>query len=105
MRSPYGTRPPMSTRTSRKLTPRGTRGYERTVPARLPLRSQRLVVITGKGGVGKTTVTAALARAVAGAGRRVLAVEIGSGSLGTLLDAERIGAEPVRVDTRLFAAA
>src|SRR5437870_405273 len=29
------------------------------VPPRLPLLSQRLVVVTGKGGVGKTTVTAA----------------------------------------------
>jgi len=33
------------------------------VPPRLPLVSQRLVVVTGKGGVGKTTVTAALAYA------------------------------------------
>src|SRR6266480_2440076 len=32
------------------------------VPPRLPLLSQRLVVVTGKGGVGKTTVTGALAR-------------------------------------------
>src|SRR5205823_6308337 len=31
------------------------------VPPRLPLLSQRLVVVTGTGGVGKTTVTAALA--------------------------------------------
>jgi anion-transporting ArsA/GET3 family ATPase len=33
---------------------------------------RRFVFVTGKGGVGKTTVTAALARAVAGRGRRVL---------------------------------
>jgi len=49
------------------------------VPAHLPLHSQRLVVVTGKGGVGKTAVAAALARAAARAHRRVLAVEIGAG--------------------------
>jgi arsenite-transporting ATPase len=35
-----------------------------------------VVVVAGKGGVGKTTVTAVLARAAADAGRRVLAVEL-----------------------------
>jgi anion-transporting ArsA/GET3 family ATPase len=35
-----------------------------------------LVVVAGKGGVGKTTVTAVLARAAAGSGLRVLAVEL-----------------------------
>jgi arsenite-transporting ATPase len=38
--------------------------------------TSRLVVVAGKGGVGKTTVTAVLARAAADAGRRVLVVEL-----------------------------
>lgn len=37
-----------------------------------PLHELRLVVISGKGGVGRTTVAAALARAAADAGKRVL---------------------------------
>jgi hypothetical protein len=37
-----------------------------------PLHELRLVVVSGKGGVGRTTVTAALARAAADAGKRVL---------------------------------
>ena len=37
-----------------------------------PLHELRLVVISGKGGVGRTTVAAALARAAANAGKRVL---------------------------------
>ncbi len=39
------------------------------------LLERRLVIVTGKGGTGKTTVVAALALAAAGAGRRVLVVE------------------------------
>ena len=42
-----------------------------SVSPRAPVR----VVITGKGGVGKTTLTALLARQLAGRGRRVLAVD------------------------------
>jgi hypothetical protein len=41
------------------------------------LLDRRLVVITGKGGTGKTTVAAALALAAAEAGRSVLAAEVG----------------------------
>ncbi len=45
-----------------------------------PLKSladQRLVIVTGKGGTGKTTVAAALAVAASRAGRRVLIAEVG----------------------------
>ncbi|HEX2486757.1 MAG TPA: ArsA-related P-loop ATPase [Myxococcota bacterium] len=42
-----------------------------------PLLARRLVVVTGKGGTGKTSVVAALGRAAANAGHRVLLVETG----------------------------
>jgi arsenite/tail-anchored protein-transporting ATPase len=40
------------------------------------LRTTRLVIVAGKGGVGKTTVTAVLARAAIESGLRVLVVEL-----------------------------
>ena len=40
------------------------------------LIASRVTIVAGKGGVGKTTVTAVLARAAADAGRRVLVVEL-----------------------------
>ncbi len=40
------------------------------------LSAARVTIVAGKGGVGKTTVTAVLARAAAAAGMRVLAVEL-----------------------------
>ena len=40
------------------------------------LTSSNLVIVAGKGGVGKTTVTAVLARAAADAGQRVLVIEL-----------------------------
>ena len=42
-----------------------------------PLLGQRLVIVTGKGGTGKTTVAAALGVAAARAGRSVLVAEVG----------------------------
>lgn len=73
-------------------------------PLGLALSTQRLAVVTGKGGVGKTTVTAALARAAAAAGRRTLAVEIGRGPLAALLGCGQLRAEPTRVAPGLSAA-
>jgi anion-transporting ArsA/GET3 family ATPase len=70
------------------------------------LTTQRLVVVTGKGGVGKTAVTAALACAAADAGRRVLAVEIGQARLGGLFGAAQpLGSDPTRFSPTLSAAA
>ena len=52
------------------------------------LTASRVVVVAGKGGVGKTTVTAVIARAAADAGRRVLVVELdGKPALDELLPA------------------
>ena len=51
--------------------------------------ASRVVIVAGKGGVGKTTVTAALARAAARQGRRALIVEVeGKRGLATLFGAE-----------------
>jgi anion-transporting ArsA/GET3 family ATPase len=44
-----------------------------------PVFARRLHFVVGKGGVGKTTVTAALARMLARAGRRTLAIEMETG--------------------------
>ncbi len=50
------------------------------------LLAARVVVVAGKGGVGKTTVTAVLARGAADLGRRVLVVELdGKPTLAELL--------------------
>jgi arsenite-transporting ATPase len=50
------------------------------------LTASRVTIVAGKGGVGKTTVTAVLARAAAAAGQRVLVVELdGKPVLGDLV--------------------
>lgn len=50
------------------------------------LTAARVVIVAGKGGVGKTTVTAVLARAAADSGQRVLVVELdGKPTLADLL--------------------
>ena len=62
------------------------------------LRDRRLIFVTGKGGVGKTSVAAALAREIAGHGKRVLIIEIGElGLIGPLFGVDDYGYEPVRV--------
>ncbi len=72
----------------------------------LPLRA---VLVTGKGGVGKTTVAASLARYLAASGRRVLACEIASegaaaSPLADALGIEALAEEPVEIGQNLKAA-
>jgi Mrp family chromosome partitioning ATPase len=62
------------------------------------LTASRVVIVAGKGGVGKTTVTAVLACAAARRGLRVLAVELdGKPALADLV-AERRAIGGARVD-------
>ena len=67
-------------------------------PSRAPndaVFDRRLLVVTGKGGVGKSTVAAALAWRAARAGKRVLACELEpTGDLGAAL-AGAAGASPI----------
>jgi len=57
-----------------------------------PLHDLRLVVVSGKGGVGRTTVAAALGRAAADAGKRVLIAESApTDRLGRLYGKDPIG--------------
>ena len=52
-----------------------------------PLLDRELLVVTGKGGVGKTTVAAALALACARTGRRVIVCEVsGQAGISRLFD-------------------
>ncbi len=63
------------------------------VPGQLRTDECRLVVVTGKGGVGKSTVSAALALAFAGAGRDTVAAELsGQARIPALLGSAASGA-------------
>jgi arsenite/tail-anchored protein-transporting ATPase len=74
------------------------------------LLSLRTLLVTGKGGVGKTTVSAALARWLSEKGRRVLITELGSedaksSALADALGVEGLRDEPVAIGPNLSAAA
>lgn len=67
-----------------------------------PPAAPRLLVVTGKGGVGKTTCAALLARELARGGRRVRALEVDPReSLHLAFAAAPSGGDVVRVDARL----
>ena len=62
--------------------------------------------VTGKGGVGKTTVAAAIAEVAARHGRRTLVCEMDAkGALATAFDVGELGFEPTEVAPQLFAMA
>lgn len=67
------------------------------------LTSRRLIVVTGKGGVGKSAVTAALGRMLAAAGRRTLVLEVDPReNLHQLLDVPPSGGEISAVAPNLW---
>src|SRR5262249_49052451 len=77
----------------------------RRAPRRMSsLFDKRLVIIAGKGGVGRTTVAAALALASAHRGKRVLLAQTKSEErLSTLFGVGPVGTDVVRVHDRVFA--
>jgi len=67
---------------------------------------RRLVFVTGKGGVGKTSVAAALAQLAASRGARTLVCEMDAkGSLAAAFDAGPLAFEPREIEPNLFAMA
>jgi anion-transporting ArsA/GET3 family ATPase len=70
------------------------------------LLDRRLLFVTGKGGVGKTSVAAALADLAARNGQRTLVCEMDAkGALAATFDTTPLTFEPREVDRRLFAMA
>jgi anion-transporting ArsA/GET3 family ATPase len=67
-----------------------------TIAAKSSLARTRLVIVAGKGGVGKSVVSASLSVAAAATGRDVTLVEVeGKSHLSTLLGVRSAGYEPV----------
>jgi anion-transporting ArsA/GET3 family ATPase len=63
-----------------------------------------LVFVTGKGGVGKTTVAAAIAEVAARRGQRVLVCEMDAkGALATAFEVTQLEFDPTEVEPGLFA--
>ncbi|GMU79054.1 MAG: ATPase [Acidimicrobiia bacterium] len=70
----------------------------------LDLLDRRLLFVTGKGGVGKSTVTAATALLAAERGQRVLLVEVDAkGNLTNLFEHPAVGFDPQPVYPGVFA--
>jgi anion-transporting ArsA/GET3 family ATPase len=67
------------------------------------LEQLRLIVVTGKGGVGKSTIAAALGRRLGARGRRVMLMEVDPReNLHQLLGVAPSGGEVVQVRPRLY---
>ena len=78
-----------------------------SAPSLSAVHDKRFVLVSGKGGVGKSAVAAAIARSAAAEGRRTLALSmIGNGmGLGAHLGATRLEFKPVTVQPDLSALA
>jgi anion-transporting ArsA/GET3 family ATPase len=75
-------------------------------PPRLELLERRLLFVTGKGGVGKTSVAAALGLLAAERGQRTLLVEIDAkGSLSDVFESGPMAFAPRQLAPNLFAMA
>lgn len=76
----------------------------RPAPPTAGLETKRFLIVTGKGGVGKTTVCAAEALAIAHKGKRVLICMCNAKErLSTMLGSELIGSEVVSVAENVWA--
>ncbi|MGH9182759.1 MAG: ArsA-related P-loop ATPase [Acidimicrobiales bacterium] len=72
----------------------------------MELLGRRLLFVTGKGGVGRTTIAAALGLLAAQHGRRTLVCEVdATGSLADAYESGPVAFEPIPVTPRLFAMA
>ncbi|HEX3393189.1 MAG TPA: ArsA family ATPase [Acidimicrobiales bacterium] len=70
----------------------------------VPLLDRRLLLVTGKGGTGKTSVTAALALLASQRDKRVLACEVDAkGNLADFYETSRLDFRPRQVQPGLFA--
>ena len=68
------------------------------------LFDKRFIINTGKGGVGKTTVSAAIGLAAARRGKRVLVMELNAkDKLARLFGAGHVGSEAVEVEDTIYA--
>jgi anion-transporting ArsA/GET3 family ATPase len=69
----------------------------------LDLLNRKLLFVTGKGGVGKSTVAASLGMVAAGQGKKTLVCEVDAkGNLADFFECDRTGFKPREVQDRLF---
>ena len=74
-----------------------------TNPVIEELLQRRVVILTGKGGVGKSTTSAALALIAGRRGKKVLLVEVDAkGNLPDFFDSPRVGFKPRRLHQHIY---